>query len=583
LGPFRQRPVTQASAPARDASLVLAQGEDANIDAGFGVTKSELVALIAITVAAALLRFAYVGSGGPWDSDQGTEMLAIWSAVTTGHLPLFGPAATSLGSTFHHGALYYDLLLPAAWLSRGDPRAILTEIAAANVAVVPMLWWVARSIGGRATGLIVALMAATSADLVFFSTFIWNPTFIEPGAALAVLGAWQAWRTRRPQWWLAAAAGLTVAAQAHVATVVLAIPLGAVFLLDLRRACASRRRVARWGAAGAGLFVLSYLPVILHELTSGFPELRGIASYLSSPPGYVSVSPVARLLFAAIRIPGWPLTGWPYFELHTGLLLAVIVAFAMAVACPLLLLRTWRHRLSISGGEVPAADERAGVALVCSGLAGIILALGLGLRAVSELNLTMTEQYHTAADPFVLVAAGIIIGVLWQARRWGRALLVGRVVAILLLIVFVGWNAVHWPPLNPVGSWLDAQAAATRIERDATGTQVSLVALYAPEGTDAYEYPLVRDGVTVVTTDRASTIVVLCDSARTKGCGGDAEEQWRREYPGGQTLTLIDRFEAAPQRILSVYKRTPEPAAVRAASWPRGRFVPSPTSAAPSG
>lgn len=557
-GPFRQRRVAQASEPARDASPVLDQYEDTDIDPGLRVTKSELVALIAITAAAAFLRFAYVGSGGPWDSDQGTEMLAIWSAVTTGHLPTFGPQATSLSDlTFHHGALFYDMLIPVAWLSHGDPRALLAEIAAANVAVVPILWWVARGIGGRAAGLIVALMAATSADLVFFSTFFWNPNFVEPGAALVLLGAWQAWRSRRPAWWLVAAAGLTVAVQSHETSAVLVIPLGAVFLLDLRRACASRRRIALWGAAGAGLFVLSYLPVIFHELTSGFPELRGIASYLSAPPGYVSVSPVARLLFAAIRIPGWPLTGWPYFELHTGLLLAVAVTFAMAVACPLLLLRTWRHRMSISGGEVPAADERAGVALVCGGLAGIILALGLGLRAVSELNLTMTEQYHTAADPFVLVAAGIIIGALWQARRWGRARLVGRTVVILLLITFVGWNAVRWPPLNPAGSWLDAQAAATRIERDAAGTGVSLVALYAPKGTDAYGYPLVRDGVALVTTDRASTIVLLCDSTWTRGCGGDAEEQWRREYPGGQTLTLIDRFEAAPQRILSVYRRTP--------------------------
>lgn len=530
-------------------------------DAGGGlpVIRVELIGLIAITVAAAVLRFAYVASGGPWDLDQGTEMLAIWTALTSGHLPLFGPAATSLESTFHHGALYYDLLLPAAWLSHGDPRAVLAEIAAVNTPVVPMLWWVARSIGGRATGLIVALMAAASADLVFFSSFIWNPTFIEPGAALGILGAWQAWRTRNPRWWLAAAAGVTLAAQAHVAAAVLALPLGAAFLLDLKRASnGARSRIALWGLASGTLIMVTYLPVIYHELTSDFSEIRGMASYVSSPPGYVSASPVARLVFAAIRLPAWPLTGWPFFELRPGVLLALAVTLAMAVALPLLLLQTWRHGSTISGNQVPAADERHGLAFVAGGLGLVVITLGLGVRAVSELNLTMTEQYHTAADPFVLLAAAIALGAIWQGRRIGKARYLGRTVAIVLMALFVGFNAVHWPPITPDGSWTDAQAAASRIERDAAGGQIALVPLYEPKGIDAYSYPLTRDGITLVTPNRASTVVLLCDSGWiAQGCGGGQEEEWRSSHSGSQTLTLIDRFNAAPDRIMSVYRRSP--------------------------
>lgn len=527
---------------------------------GLRVARGELIAVVAITIAAAVVRFAHVASGGPWDQDQGIEMLAIWTALTSGHLPLFGPAATSLESSFHHGALYYDLLLPAAWLSHGDPRAVLAEIAAINIPVVPMLWWVARSIGGRATGLIVALMAAASADLVFFSSFIWNPTFIEPGAALGVLGAWQAWHTRNPRWWLAAAAGVTLAAQAHVAAAVLGLPLGAVFLLDLRRASdGSRRRVALWGLASVALILLTYLPVIYNELTGGFSEIRGMASYVSSPPGSVSAGPVTRLLFTAIRIPAWPLTGWPFFELRAGLLLALAVAVAMATAILLLVLRTWRDRATISGDEVSAADERHGVAFVVGGLVLIVVTLALGLRAVSELNLTMTEQYHTAADPFVLLAAGIILGAIWRGRRTGKARYLGRAVTITLLAVFVGFNAAHWPPVTPPdGGWTAAQAAATRIEHTAAGGKIALVPLYEPKGIDAYLYPLRRDGITLVAPDEASTVVLLCDSGWiTQGCGGAQEERWRSSQASGGTLTLVDRFNAAPDRIMSVYRRSP--------------------------
>ena len=526
---------------------------------GLSVTRWELIGLIAITAAAVLVRFAYVSWGGSWDQDQGAEMLAIWHAVTTAQLPLFGPPATSVGLPYHHGALYYDLLLPAAWLSRGDPRAILAEIAAANALVVPMLWWIGRSIGGRATGLIVAVMAATSADLVLFSTFIWNPNLIQLGAALAVLGAWQSWRTGNPRWWLAAALGFAVAVQCHETAAVLALPLGAVWLLDLRRTTSrARRRVAVWGLAGVALFLSTYSLVIYHELTNGFPEIQGMASYFRNSPGYVSVSPAARLIFAAIRIPAWPLTGWPYFELLPGLLPAVVVTLATAVGGSLLLLRTWRRGLTISGNEVTRADERHGVAFIVGGLVLFIVALGLGIRAISELNVTMTEQYHIAADPFVLLLTGVAVGAIWHANRGGRARNVSRFTAIAAVVLFVGWNAAHWPPLTQEGTWAAAQAAATRIEHDAAGGQIAMVPLYEPKGVEAYSYPLLRDGVHLVTPDQASTVVLFCDSDWIKtGCGGNQEDQWLRSNMTGPALTLIDRFDAASDRIMSVYRRSP--------------------------
>jgi hypothetical protein len=537
--------------PARSSSGSAGRGAPA-------VTREELLAIAAITLAAAVIRFAYVASGGNWDMDQGTEMMALWTAISTGQLPLYGPAA-SLGSSFHHGAIYYDLLLPAAWLSHGDPRVVVAEIAAWNVTVVPILWWVARSIGGRAGGLIVAVMAATSADLVFFSTFIWNPTLIEPGLALGLLGTWQAWQTENPRWWLAAGAGVMLAAQAHVAAAVVVLPLGLVFLLDLRRGPAgSRRRIGLWGLAGLGVLAATYLPVASHEISNGFPEARGIISYVSSPPGGVTVGPLARLIFAAIRLPAWPLTGWPYFEREPGLVIAFAAALAMAVVLPILILRVWRHGGTVSGGESEALDERDGVALVAGGLGLIVLALGLGLRAVSELNTSMTEQYHMAADPFVLIGAATALASVWYVRRVGRFSRPGRPIVALVLVGFVAYNAAQWPAVGGGGNWTDAQAAAAQIERDAAGGPIALVSLYEPATADAYAYPLLRDRVQLVGTSDAPTVVLLCDTDWLKGCGGSAEDSWMAARPAVGGLTLVDRIWAAPNRVLSVYRRSPE-------------------------
>jgi 4-amino-4-deoxy-L-arabinose transferase-like glycosyltransferase len=521
------------------------------------VTRAELALLLLITALGVIIRFAYVASGSTWDVDQGTEMLALWNALTTGQLPLFGPAATSLGSTFHHGALYYDLLLPAVWLTHADPRAVVLEIAALNATVIPMVWWICRSIGGVAAGLVAALLAATSADLVFFSSFIWNPTFIEPFAALAFLGAWQAIRTGNGRWWLVAAAGFAVAAQSHVAAAALVVPLGAAFLWMLGRAEAGRLRVLGWGVAAAGLVFLTYLPVVIHELTNGFPEVHGIASYLASPPGYVDVSPGARLIFAMLRIPAWPLTGWPFYELRPGLILAAVASLGMLVAMAMLAIRIWRHGRSISGGQASPATERRGFAFVAGGLLLLTLALGLGIRAVSELNLTMSEQYHTAADALVIVAAGLIIGAIWRSRPRGMKW-AGQAVATLLVLALVGWNAVHWPAFAASdGGWGDAQAAANRIERTAGGDAIGLIGLPLRIDPDAYRFPLTRDGAKIGDPFTAPVVVTACYTAARYGCGGEAEASWLAGAAGGSRLRLVDRFWASPDRVLSIYRRSP--------------------------
>ncbi|TFG66982.1 MAG: hypothetical protein E4H24_07315, partial [Thermomicrobiales bacterium] len=99
---------------------------------------------IALVVVAALLRLPNLATRGTWDSDQGHDMLVLRSLVTDGVVPLLGPP-TSIGDV-HHGAWYYYLLSPAAFMTGGDsPVAVVAEIALAGIAAVLVTWWLARS------------------------------------------------------------------------------------------------------------------------------------------------------------------------------------------------------------------------------------------------------------------------------------------------------------------------------------------------------------------------------------------------------------------------------------------------------
>ncbi len=158
-------------------------------------------------------------------------MLVLRAFVRDGVVPLLGPP-TSIGDV-HHGALYYYLLSPAALLTGGDsPLAVVTLIALAGIAAVLVTWWLARDIGGPVAGLVAGLAMAVSASAVDESTFIWNPNLIALSSAIALAGAWRAWTTRDPRWWLLAAVGTAITMQCHVLGVTLLPIVGGLLVAD---------------------------------------------------------------------------------------------------------------------------------------------------------------------------------------------------------------------------------------------------------------------------------------------------------------------------------------------------------------
>ena len=149
-------------------------------------TWRELAILIAIVALAALLRLPGLDQRGAWDADQGTDMLVLQGLVDRGEVPLLGPR-TSIG-TFHHGAVYYYLLAPAAYLSGADPVAVTGEIALFGIGAVVAVWWLARLVAGPIAGLAAGLLMAVSPAGIEASTFIWNPNLIPLGVGGRVRG-----------------------------------------------------------------------------------------------------------------------------------------------------------------------------------------------------------------------------------------------------------------------------------------------------------------------------------------------------------------------------------------------------------
>jgi hypothetical protein len=566
----------------------------------------EIAAYAVILAIAAALRLVGLASRGTFDADQGHDMLILRGLVLDGRIPLLGPP-TSIGD-FHHGVLYYVLLAPAAAVSHADPVAVMSWIAIGGVVAVAITGWLARSIAGPVAGLLAAVLLAVSASAVEESTFIWNPNLIALSSSIALAAAWQAWRKKRAGWWVVAGGAAVVTMHCHVLGVILTPVIGGLLVADWRRrrARADQRgavAVRRSALAWVGLGLLSYVPLAIHELESDGSELRAAWAFVASGGGAASIALPARLPIVGLRVLGWPLTG-----LITAAPIATVLAASLVVA-----LAVWRGWLGgrpgdsrpgdsrpdddrrgddRRGGALPHApldDERTAVRWLAMGLAWTVVALAIGASSLATVVAGLpNDHYHAFADPIVVVLVAVGLARLLAGFR-GRetaggsgpvavapARFASAAVAAVILIALVGWNVATQPPaVSTDGGWPAARTAAERVIGAGGGGPFVLSSLPAFKTDEALRMPLDAAGATVAPSDHAESrvddlrtnLVVLCDqlfrASIGADCGGPAEDAWVLNPASGltpagvslaRTPALVDRFEAAPGRWISIYR-----------------------------
>jgi 4-amino-4-deoxy-L-arabinose transferase-like glycosyltransferase len=528
------------------------------------------LALPGLLVVAAVLRLQDLATRGTWDADQGHDMLVLRTFVTDGVVPLLGPP-TSIGDV-HHGAWYYYLLSPAAALTGGDsPLAVVTLIALCGVAAVGVVWWLARSIAGPVAGLVAGLVLAVSAAAVDESTFIWNPNLIALSSAIALAAAWrassshEAWSSHDARsghdarWWVVAAVGTAVTMQCHVLGIALLPIVGVPFILDARR-----RSMGRVPLAILLVFVAAYLPLVVNELTRDFSELRAALEFLASGGSPADVAIPVRFGIVALRVVSWPLTGLIIDGFAAGGV-ALVVVIAIVV---------WRW---IGGRE--ELDQRVARWF---GLGLLWAAVFLTLAAPSLASVVRglpNDHYHAYADPMVVVLVGLGAAALLREIRAPMGVIVAGVGVATLL----GWNLTHLPPaVNPDGGYPAAARAADRVDAALTkagiGRDAAIHVRSVPQfkSTEALAYPLVLVGRRVLAetpdglapgSQAASgapppapeALVVLCDQlfreAIGADCGGPAEAKVPAEAGEAAFTTVLDRFEAAPGRWVTIFAK----------------------------
>jgi 4-amino-4-deoxy-L-arabinose transferase-like glycosyltransferase len=526
----------------------------------------ERLALPLLLLLAAVMRLPDLATRGTWDADQGHDMLVLRLFVRDGIVPLLGPP-TSIGDV-HHGAWYYYLLSPVAALTGGDsPLAVVAAIAVAGIVAVGVVWWLARSIGGPIAGSAAGLLMAVSAAAIDESTFIWNPNLIALSSAVALAAAWRGWSGGDRRWWIVAAIGTAITMQCHVLGVALLPIVGAPFVLDARR-----RSMGSGVIVGVvGVFVAAYLPLAVNEATTGFSETRAAIDYLAGGRGPAEAAIPIRFGIVGLRVVSWPLSGLITAGFAAGgVVLVGIVAIVVWLG--------WGRGAGAGSGRV--GSERFAARWFGLGLVWSIAFLTIAAPSLASVVVGLpNDHYHAFADPPVFVLAGLGIG-----RLARTAAPIGPALAALGVVTVVGWNLLHLPPaIHPDGGFPAGAVTAERVDAvltraGITRTEVIEVrSLPTFKSTEAVAYPLaglgrryiatVPKGVAPGSVDPAldpgsssgetSGLVLLCDdlfrASTGAACGGPAERSVAPDAGGAAWGALLDRFEAAPGRFVSIY------------------------------
>jgi hypothetical protein len=394
------------------------------------------------------------------------------------------------------------------------------------------------------------------------STFIWNPNLIALTSAVALAAAWRAWSSGRAGWWIVAGVGAIATMHCHVLGSILLVPIAGLLIADARRRGPGpeRRAIVRAGGWALLLLALSYIPLAIHELGSDFSEIRAALAFVTGGGEPSAMALPVRFGIVAWRVLAWPLSGLVTDAPAVAMIAAILVVISLG----------WRASRTSDATDM----ERIAVRWFAASLAWTAVALTFAASGLAQVVRGLpNDHYHAFADPIVFVVVGL--GAAGLARLVvrppdgsqaltgepgvGRRL--GAIAAVVVTLAIVGFNLTHEPPaVARDGGWPAAEVAAGRIVRAAGDRPIRLSSLPTFKTTEAMAFPLLRLGrpAELVAADPSvppgsSASVVLCDALFTFAIGADCGGPAENAIVAGAGVSLVDRFQAAPGRWVSIY------------------------------
>ena len=370
------------------------------------MTRLHLLAIPALLLVLVLLHLALF----PYATlvtDSGRDLANAYAVAHGGPYPLYGPG---LFGHWKLGPVWFWLLSLPLWVF-GSITAAACFIGLLAAAKIPLAYLLGRRLLDQRLGLLAALIIALPGWSSVGTLVLAHASVVESAVLATLLSAVLAYQTRQP--WMAVLACLMLALALHAhPTTLLAAPMVALALWRLRQV----RYFWLWWGLAAMVFTLPFLPALLAEMRSGWPQAAASAAYLEQMQ---VISRLARLpwIFWALA------TGGTWFA--AGFLLPLAAAALAWLLWVLLLVAALLGWVRLALGRVDGADQ-AGFGRGALLLAGAYLLAAVAFIALLRDATPVWMVYSLV--PFGALALALGLHALLAGHRHG-----GRVMGLLVL------------------------------------------------------------------------------------------------------------------------------------------------------
>jgi 4-amino-4-deoxy-L-arabinose transferase-like glycosyltransferase len=215
--------------------------------------------LIAILSLASFLRLFRINELLGFWYDQGRDALAIWGMLHEGKMTLIGQQMGFTG--IFRGGWFYWILAPFYAIGGGNPIWPTVFLVATSVVAIYLIYRLGTELGGRGTGFLAALIAATSYYIISASNWLSGTT---PELLVSMLIVWTVFSFLKKKIWAIPLLGFLVgmSLQFEGAAEVYLIP-AIIIILALNKKLLPKFKVFLLGFI---LFLAPAIPQALFEL-----------------------------------------------------------------------------------------------------------------------------------------------------------------------------------------------------------------------------------------------------------------------------------------------------------------------------
>ena len=229
-------------------------------------------------------------------TDSGRDLANAFAIGHGGPYPQYGPA---LFGRWQLGPVWFWLLALPLRLG-GSITAASLFVGALATAKIPLAYLIGKRMLDVRLGLIAALFVALPGWSSVGALVIAHTSVVESAMLATFWLALVAWQERRAGVAVAACLMLALALHAHP-TALIAAPAVA---LTLWRAVLMPRRWG-WLVAGIALFLLPFLPALLAEMHSGWPQASASLAYLSEADAGARLAHLPQVGWALVTGGAW--------------------------------------------------------------------------------------------------------------------------------------------------------------------------------------------------------------------------------------------------------------------------------------